>query len=943
MTASYEAIKKFYIRTVTVSSPDVLYTVTGDAGVTVGPSTTTVTGFLDDPDPIDTNHLDELNANGDFGSSTIEFNSIGASTGIFLDFAVGDTIGLTVKAVSDNEPDPTDTLSGVYIIDASDNSPGAEIWSLKFPDGSSPSFGFVTRNFLAYRCILTPRRYLTESDRIDIFEPDDFEPQNLKVVRNVQEFSSVELVAPGDVEDQITIDSPTDVIFSNSADTIVSTDSQFDDIAVSSNIGTCISIKPGGFDNDNRLYYIHDNNNAGGTRTLSIKPTPVSDIIEDETVTDITLIEYTVPAGDALKGSGTTTFTVTGYQLVTASAPTNPEDRPLKGDVIALSFDNDGDHAGAGLFIVSNEPIFADPPNGVTMELVNLDGSLPQTIVSGLVTRWYIVRPIEPEAPFLTPVSSTELWVDFEFLQGLYQNNNGVKNVNAIELEILYTESDINGNPLASTERETVTFSSRSSGKLRFTHKIDVSDDEGFYNVSASRITAKGADSSTQVFVDDVRWVRLAGVNNLFEAFDPRIIDHGDITTVRIISQITSSTTIVPQRSLNTEVTRLLEAFKQDGTNVNPATGAAASPGDKFPTQRFADIFIYRATDSFGVNLSTDEIDFDSIYDIQDELTAYTPVSGPLEPEQGEFNFTFDRRISSDQELRAITNIVRCSVFRIGSEVSIIRDEGDRLPISLFNRRNKSPEGETKTFDFNQRNSHDGVEVTFVSSEIAYREVTFVLGFGVGALVVVNPSPRPLNAKKLRLDGVITWDQAYRRGAYELNRIRFRRDRLTMKVTEDARVLGLNSIVAVSDNLQSPTVDGEVLEIDSSVSTATIVTLDQDVSFGAGTEVITLRDLNGDETQTFLALAGAESNIVIIDLTSDIDTNPLSIELGTSDGTSVGNLYQFYITGSDEIGNYLVEDIDIADEYVRVVLSNYDEDVFANDFIALPTPPLPIT
>ena len=276
-------------------------------------------------------------------------------------------------------------------------------------------------------------------------------------------------------------------------------------------------------------------------------------------------------------------------------------------------------------------------------------------------------------------------------------------------------------------------------------------------------------------------------------------------------------------------------------------------------------------------------------------------------------------------------------LFKVGGKLYAARDEQKDDATALFNRRNKSPKGEVRTFNFNQNNRRDHVEVSFNDKDTGYKKQTFV--YPVSGDPDYNATYNLyFNPIKLNLEGVTNFDQAYSLAMYAYRREILNTDSIRIESTDDARVLSINDKIINVDSLgTSQLYDGEVVAYDDDTPSATIITVDLPIFESVSSGTLIMRSQDGKNVQSFSCTQKAGGT----DYEAEINTasNPLLIDFAVSDGVSKGTLYEFKATGSTDADEYLVKSIEVGEMYTNIFAEKYNEDTYDCDTVTIPAKP----
>jgi hypothetical protein len=522
-------------------------------------------------------------------------------------------------------------------------------------------------------------------------------------------------------------------------------------------------------------------------------------------------------------------------------------------------------------------------------------GSTPPGPAYGAPTEWYRVPLDELD----------EVWVDISFPQGLVGYFSGVRGPLDVQVRI-----DFKRPGAADTQHSaTRTYHDSTSGPLRWTERFEVGLLTGLpagtgIEVRVARLTAIHIDTATAQHISDTRFERLAAMRSLAARMYP------DVTIVQLAMTNTRSAVSLGENAFNCIAERVLPSW-------TPGGGWSAAA----PSRRWADNFVARVKALDGANRTDAEIDLVGIYALQASLDA---LDGG---EAGRIALTLDQVQDIDSELAQIADIVRAAVYRVGRKLYVTRDQGSATPLALFNGRAKSSEGETVGVRLKSEDENDAVLVQWVDE---------LSGWKVRELLYADGYPAPiLPANVLRVGTLCAnWAQAFRRAAYEYKKIKFRRESISVAVTEEGRICRPGDVVLITDDVANLALAaGEVISI-----SGTVLTLDHDLDFTApGGYTILLRDLGGVlvDPVPCSAVAGSPNKL-------QLARAPIGITIKGRD-EALGTLYAFYNDASVTVRQWRLTSVEASGAFVQLSGVNYSERVYAGDALALPArPPLDI-
>ena len=360
----------------------------------------------------------------------------------------------------------------------------------------------------------------------------------------------------------------------------------------------------------------------------------------------------------------------------------------------------------------------------------------------------------------------------------------------------------------------------------------------------------------------------------------------------------TRSAASIGENSFNCVCTRILPHW--NGTDWDDAA----------PTEKWADNIVARIKADDGANKTDEEIDLAGIYAIQDELDM-----GPDGEDGGKISLTIDQEEDIDNELQTIAQLVRGTLYRIGRKLYITRDQGGKTPLALFTGRSKHPDGEQVNLTVKNDSEYDAVVVQWFDRDNGWklREYQF-------------PEGTPLNEFRISPPHA-TWAQAWRRGQFEWNRIQLRREAINLQATEEGRLVHIGDVINVTDDVANLAQSaGELIEV-----AGTTLTLDKPIDISAGGFTILLRAQNGRDVEEVAVTAGVDTKHVVLAGLPAFDIKGRDDTLGT--------MYAIYEVATAVVRPWLVTSMEPAKSYVRLVGTNWREDVYAGDTDTLPDQP----
>lgn len=282
------------------------------------------------------------------------------------------------------------------------------------------------------------------------------------------------------------------------------------------------------------------------------------------------------------------------------------------------------------------------------------------------------------------------------------------------------------------------------------------------------------------VVVDEVQ------LRDLFAVSPETKLHFGNVTTVQIRTEATRSALSIEGRQDKFLVTRRLPR------HISGATFTT----ELYDTNNFADILSAVSIDPYIGNRSPEEIDFDLIYSVSEEIEQYfgTPLAA-------EFCDTFSAdNMSYEETVSAICRAVFCGDgFRQGSRLKCHFERETDDSVLLFCHRNKVPQSEKRTETFGFRNDNDGIELEYRDPE------------DDAIVTLYIPEDRSaLKPLKVTTVGVRNHVQAHFHAWREWGKLRYQHTVCEFTGCAESKYLALNHRILVADNTRPDVQDGEI-------------------------------------------------------------------------------------------------------------------------------------
>jgi len=310
----------------------------------------------------------------------------------------------------------------------------------------------------------------------------------------------------------------------------------------------------------------------------------------------------------------------------------------------------------------------------------------------------------------------------------------------------------------------------------------------GQFRFRAKRINDNGSSAN---LIDDVVF------ESAYSFYETKKLAYEYDTTIRLKRLAIGSGTNASE--LNLPVTRKLYSYR-DGIQS----------AERIPTSNFADIVINMALDPFIGRFDISEIDVQSLYEVSDEIEAYFGT-----PKACEFNYTFDNKNSSYQEMAfAVAEAVFCTARRENGKHFFTFEKETPNYLILFNHRNIKPESLTKTNLFGPPDEYEGIEFKWRDATDDYAEA-----------VIKLPHDGLANYKTIESNGVTNAIQAHLLAHRAWNKMQFNRKTIEFTAYGEADLVTRNDRIAIVDDVFKMLGSGEV-----EAQNNTVLTLDNSIN-----------------------------------------------------------------------------------------------------------------
>lgn len=261
------------------------------------------------------------------------------------------------------------------------------------------------------------------------------------------------------------------------------------------------------------------------------------------------------------------------------------------------------------------------------------------------------------------------------------------------------------------------------------------------------------------------------------------------------------------------------------------------TPTGFMATSDFADISTAMALDPYIGRMAPSEVDSESFYDVSSEIVTYFGT-----PKAREFNYTFDDKNSSYQEMIfTVAESVFCTARREAGLHFFNFERETSNSLALFNHRNIKPESMAVTEFFGIQDNYDGIEFKWRDPDDNY-----------GEAIIKLPDDLRTNYKTIESQGVTYLVQAHFLAHRAWNKLKYNRKAIEATVYGEGDLVTRIDRIAVVDSTVPILCSGQV-----DLQENTILTLDYPAIL--------------DETKSYVVhLQLKNSTVDVIDVISQI-------------------------------------------------------------------------
>lgn len=454
----------------------------------------------------------------------------------------------------------------------------------------------------------------------------------------------------------------------------------------------------------------------------------------------------------------------------------------------------------------------------ITHEMIAPGGTVklfPTNVVSSVEVAGQEALTSTALGPFIVNASGTlanYLGIDVVCPKGLYYaNDSGGLNEKSVTFTVEAQTVDGSGTPYgswATLGTETITAATNTPQRRSFKYAVT----EARYQVRLTRTDTKDTGARAG---HDLNWAGL-------RAYLPGVQQYGNLTVIAMRMKASNSLSQAASRRVNVICTRKLPSW-------NPTTGWGAPAATSAIAWALADVL--RA--DYGGKLADAYIDLAQLYALDQIWQARGDT----------FNGRFDNTMTVWEAVTQIARCGRAKAYQQGGIVHVARDQAQSVPVAMFGPRNIVRGSLKVDYLMPTEETADAVTVQYFDSATwKPAEVTAQLAGSSAA----NPA-------KVQLFGCTGRDQAWREGMYIAACNRYRRRPITHSTEMEGFIPTFGDLVALAHVRLTHAQGGEVVAWDAGTLT---LTLDEPLTFGAGTHYIGLRKRDGGMDGPYVATAG---------------------------------------------------------------------------------------
>ncbi|CAM4225965.1 hypothetical protein BOMU111920_16910 [Bordetella muralis] len=383
----------------------------------------------------------------------------------------------------------------------------------------------------------------------------------------------------------------------------------------------------------------------------------------------------------------------------------------------------------------------------------------------------------------------------------LYADNGQQQYRRNVDFRFEAQRVDVQGNPYGAVHafERTVVGSATSRSTRAYTLNVElVNDPSNRWRFRARRLTATDTDFEGTT-IDEVKWRDLYACGYVDQ------LHFGDVTTVHAVRLATDGALAIKDPKLNMLVTR----------NLPRRISGSEFTTELFPTNSLADILSAVCLDPLIGNRTPDEVDFDNIYQTEQEIKDYFGI------DVAQFNYTIDKdNLSFEEILTMISGAAFCRAYRRGSVIRLYFERATDDSTLLFNHRNKIPGSEQRTEGNDAEN--DGIEFEWIDPN----------NNDAPATIYIPEDRSAVNPKRIESVGVRLSEQAWILAWREYGKLMYQDCATQFTGLPEANLLIPSERFLNADNTRGRSQDGEFIEVDE--DDPLLVTLSQPMQWQEG-------------------------------------------------------------------------------------------------------------
>ncbi|MCA1809891.1 MAG: phage tail protein, partial [Lentisphaerae bacterium] len=574
---------------------------------------------------------------------------------------------------------------------------------------------------------------------------------------------------------------------------------------------------------------------------------------------------------------------------------------PKIGDTVIGSFDTDNNFTSNGNFDAVLVDVAESPglyANQVSEEAVgvNLDA-------------------LDDQAIRTTELNTDRLGIDFVFPQGLFSVTNEGKTKAAwvnFQLEMRKTGTttwELIDNEILPTDMESGFFTKlvrvsqglyRATSQARETLRVGFSLEvkPGQYDI---RVTRKTADGEGYSITDPAQVFDAATFTTLRSTTYEKPTDMPGVAQLAMrikatdqLNGILDTFSVVAESALP-----VYDGAAWDQPVFDPATGAGTGGVySSNPAWAIADVL---TGDQNAKKLDLARLDADSFKDFADACTAT----------ERECNIVLDSPRTVLQTISLISATGRGSLAIQDGQYAIIQDVAETIPVQHFTPRN--------SFDFSAVRSFPDVphalRVNFINPDKDWQTDEAIVYDDGYSFDGANPATI---FESIDLEGVTSYDQAWKEGRYRLAEARLRPERYSFSADIESIVCQRGDLIRVSHDVTLWGINhGRIKEV-----TATTLTLDEPAVMESG------KDYN-------IRVRLADGSSVLLTATTDPGAQQ-TVTVPDTTGIAPGDLFMFGEQGT-ETAELKVFSIEPMNEYAaRITAVDASPGIYSADTGAIP-------